>query len=202
MSYKAQIIEYHPLVHEFFHLTICCPMLAAQALPGHYVTYQHQRLYILTADLEQLTLIVPPSVGEHILRQEELQFFSLKGTPLKKPEPDYFYLMLLQSEELAAGLFYFKKYRQQFKGLVLIGAQTYFPFKPAPAKKIIPGIPHHVIAAMPLLEEWGIANRLCSEFEQPGIFHGTAEDLKKIWLQHTPLLARDMPLEILTLAGC
>ena len=65
---------------------------------------------------------------------------------------------------------------------VILGSEVPFPFKPQPSATIIPGIPSDVIAGMPLLEDWGIANRLASLQGFPGCFQGYVTDLARHWL--------------------
>ena len=69
-----------------------------------------------------------------------------------------------------------------WRPLVLLGADTPFPFRPRPSVIVVPGIPTGVIACMPLLEEWGIASRLASTLDLPGCFEGAVGTLADVWL--------------------
>lgn len=51
------------------------------------------------------------------------------------------------------------------------------PFRPRPSRFLIDGMPAGVIAAIPLLEDWGIPSRLASIDGLPGAFEGGAEAL-------------------------
>lgn len=66
--------------------------------------------------------------------------------------------------------------------LVVMGSEVPFPFKPIPSRILVPGVPAPVIAAMPLLEDWGIASRLASRQGYPGCFDGYVTDLTRFWL--------------------
>ncbi len=66
--------------------------------------------------------------------------------------------------------------------MVILGSEVPFPFKPAPSKILVPGIPEGVIAAMPLLDDWGIPSRLASLQGYPGCFEGYVTDLARRWL--------------------
>lgn len=68
--------------------------------------------------------------------------------------------------------------------LVLMGSEIPFPFKAKPSQIMIPGIPDGSIAAMPLLEDWGIASRLSSGQGYPGCFNGYITDLARSWLDN------------------
>ena len=75
---------------------------------------------------------------------------------------------------------------QQHKGFepfVILGSEVPFPFKTQPSEILVPGIPDGVIAAMPLLDDWGIASRLASLQGYPGTFEGYVTDLARHWLK-------------------
>ncbi|MFC4310999.1 hypothetical protein ACFPN2_18020 [Steroidobacter flavus] len=67
--------------------------------------------------------------------------------------------------------------------LVLIGSADSFSFKPRPSTILVPGMLPGVIAAVPSLEEFGIASRLASEIGLPGCYDGTVLELAEQWLQ-------------------
>ena len=67
--------------------------------------------------------------------------------------------------------------------LVLIGSPDSFSFKPRPSTILVPGMLPGVIAAVPSLEEFGIASRLASELGLPGCYDGTVLELAEAWLQ-------------------
>ena len=64
----------------------------------------------------------------------------------------------------------------------ILGSEVPFPFRPRPSEILWPGLPGGAIAAMPLLEDWGIASRLTSRAEIPGAFPGFVTDLARAWL--------------------
>jgi dihydroorotate dehydrogenase electron transfer subunit len=66
--------------------------------------------------------------------------------------------------------------------MVILGSEVPFPFKPAPSRILIPGIPEGVIASMPLLDDWEIPCRLTSQQDFPGCFQGYVTDLARRWL--------------------
>jgi hypothetical protein len=67
--------------------------------------------------------------------------------------------------------------------LVLLGGAGSFSFKPRPSTILVPGIPAGVIAAIPALEEFGIASRLASDIGLPGCYDGTVVELADAWFQ-------------------
>ncbi len=69
--------------------------------------------------------------------------------------------------------------------LVLFGSDSGFSFRPRPSTILVPGMPAGVIAAIPSLEEFGIASRLASPLGFPGCHDGTVIELADLWLQST-----------------
>ncbi|MFT5131743.1 MAG: dihydroorotate dehydrogenase electron transfer subunit [Gammaproteobacteria bacterium] len=65
---------------------------------------------------------------------------------------------------------------------VIMGSEVPFPFKTQPSQIMVSGMPDGIIAAMPLLEDWRIASRLCSLQGYPGCFDGYVTDLARVWL--------------------
>jgi dihydroorotate dehydrogenase electron transfer subunit len=70
-----------------------------------------------------------------------------------------------------------------WKPLVVMGSEIPFPFRPKPSTLIVPGIPDGTIAAMPLLDEWGVPSRLASRADLAGCFPGFVTQLADAWLK-------------------
>lgn len=69
-----------------------------------------------------------------------------------------------------------------WKPFVIMGSEVPFPFRTQPSQIMVPGMPEAVIAAMPLLEDWGIPSRLSSLQGFPGCHEGYVTDLARLWL--------------------
>lgn len=69
-----------------------------------------------------------------------------------------------------------------YQPFVIMGSEVPFPFKAQPSQIVVPGIPSDVIAAMPLMDDWGFASRLASQQDFPGCFKGYVTDLARAWL--------------------
>ncbi len=69
--------------------------------------------------------------------------------------------------------------RQPF---VILGSEVPFPFPAKPSQYVVPGMPDGVIAAMPLLDDWGIPSRLASLQGYSGCHQGYVTDLGRHWL--------------------
>lgn len=73
--------------------------------------------------------------------------------------------------------------QQEWKPFVIMGSEVPFPFKARPSQIMVPGMPEGVIAAMPLLEDWGIPSRLTSLQGYAGCHEGYVTDLTRAWLE-------------------
>lgn len=69
-----------------------------------------------------------------------------------------------------------------FKPFVLMGSEVPFPFQARPSEILVPGLQDGVIAAMPLMEDWGVPSRLASLQGYPGVHDGYITDLARDWL--------------------
>jgi dihydroorotate dehydrogenase electron transfer subunit len=84
--------------------------------------------------------------------------------------------MIFLAEDLRA------RSAEGFRALAILGSELPFPFRARPSTLLVPGMPDGVIAAMPLLEQWGIASRLTSRSGFPGCHDGYVTDLARLWL--------------------
>lgn len=71
----------------------------------------------------------------------------------------------------------------RFRPFAILGSEVPFPFQVRPSQHLVPGLPPEVIAAMPLLDDWGLPSRLASLAGYPGCFEGFVTDLARIWLE-------------------
>ncbi len=69
-----------------------------------------------------------------------------------------------------------------YQPFVIMGSEVPFPFTARPSRFIVPGMPDGIIAAMPLMEEWGIPSRLASLQGYPGCFEGYVTELARTYL--------------------
>jgi dihydroorotate dehydrogenase electron transfer subunit len=70
-----------------------------------------------------------------------------------------------------------------FRPFAILGSEVPFPFQPRPSQLLVPGIPPAAIAAMPLLDDWGVPSRLASLQGYAGCFDGYVTDLARRWLE-------------------
>ena len=84
--------------------------------------------------------------------------------------------------------------RQRIDGLaplVLMGSEVPFPFPARPSQIMVDGMPDEVIAAMPLLDDWGIASRLASNAGFVGCYEGHVTDLARCYFDSGALAPGD-----------
>ena len=77
------------------------------------------------------------------------------------------------------------------KPFVIMGSEIPFPFITRPSQIMVPGMPPGVIAAMPLMEDWGIPSRLASKQNYAGCFDGYVTDVARDWLTQLTPAQRD-----------
>jgi dihydroorotate dehydrogenase electron transfer subunit len=75
-----------------------------------------------------------------------------------------------------------REVKDAYQPFVIMGSEVPFPFKTQPSQIMVPGVPSDVIAAMPLMDDWGFASRLASQQDYPGCFNGYVTDLARTWL--------------------
>lgn len=203
---EARVISQLAYDGEQFVLRVAAPKCAAHAAPGCFAhltvdaTIPMRRpLSIMRADaragwIEMLYKVV--GAGLHALAARKAgDLLSVLG-PIGRPfsvhperprtlligggvgiPPMVFLAERLQAAARAADA------AVAWKPLVLMGSEIPFPFRTRPSTLIVPGIPAGAIAAMPLLEEWGVPSRLASRAEFPGCFPGFVTQLAEAWLE-------------------
>ena len=192
---EAEIISHEAHDGDQFVMRLQAPGCAARALPGQFahLTVDPQRpmrrpisiMRTSTADGwvdflykvlgegtellarrqpgERINLLGPIGVPFEIREKRPLLIGGGVGMP-----PMIFIADALRGSE-----------RQPF---VVLGSEVPFPFRPRPSQFMLNGLPEGVIAAMPLLEDWGIPSRLASLQGYPGCHQGYVTDLSRHWL--------------------
>jgi dihydroorotate dehydrogenase electron transfer subunit len=194
----AEIVAHQAYAGDQYILRVQAPQCAARARPGSFAHItcgpelpMRRPLSIMRVDpnagwVEFLYKAV--GQGTRLLAQRKIgEQISVMG-PIGKPfevhreRPRTLLLgggvgippMLFLAERLKAD--------KHWRPLVLMGSEVPFPFKTQPSRILLPGVPEGVIAAMPLLEDWGVASRLASLQGYAGCFDGYITDLARAWL--------------------
>jgi len=195
---ETQILEHLHLDGDQHILKLEAPEIAAKALPGSFVHVEcgpqftlRRPISIMRADPQQQTielLYKKLGAGTAALSEKEPgENLSLIG-PIGKP----FKLHPERSRPLLIGggvgmppmVFIAQSIHNNrtYKPFAILGSEVPFPFPPPPSQMVLPGMPDGVIAAMPLLEDWGIPSRLASLQGYAGTHDGYVTDLARHWL--------------------
>ena len=160
--------------------------LAAQILPGHALRIDGAFWPVLQpaparAWVECLQrAIAPPGTGH------PLSVSGPFGEPFDLDAATPRALLFADNDGLAQIVYLARALRARqprVKPFALFDLQPPLPFRPPPSKIITPGLPAGVIAALPLLEDWAIPNRIaCPASDQAGCFEGKATELAQSWL--------------------
>ncbi len=162
--------------------------LSQQARPGHRLKLEGGRWPIWRCQPQQswLELLYPLAdeptglaslqVGESV----DVELLNKNQFTMSAKQQ---HLLLADDRGLPAMLYFsLELHRQQATQLALFSSEESWPFKPHPSQIIIPELPGHIIATIPLLEQRGIACRLSHSMGQPGCFDEGISLLAQHWL--------------------
>ncbi len=196
---KAKILRHQAHEGQQYSLQLQAPEIAKRAEPGSFVHIQvdpqrplRRPISIMRADPNNGTIELLYKVfgeGTRLLSQrqvgEKLDLLGPIGTPftahMNRPRP----LLIGGGVGIPPMVFLADRLRAikgAYQPLVIMGSEVPFPFQARPSQIMLPGIPADTIAAMPLLEDWGIASRLTSKQGYPGVFDGYVTELARQWL--------------------
>jgi dihydroorotate dehydrogenase electron transfer subunit len=196
---NAKILECQQHLGEQVILRLHAPEMAARAEPGQFAHIQCAPSLPMRRPLSIMRVsakagwvdILFKVLGEgtrQLAQRQAGESLSVMG-PIGKP----FSSQMKYSRPLLIGggvgmppMVFLADSLREVKGayepFVIMGSEVPFPFKAQPSKLMVPGVPNEVIAAMPLLDDWGIASRLASQQGYAGCFEGYVTDLARTWL--------------------
>jgi dihydroorotate dehydrogenase electron transfer subunit len=185
---------------EQFVLRIKAPKCAARALPGSFVhltcdpdvpmrrPLSIQRASAKEGWIEILYKIVGPGLRALSRRRpgDEISVLGPIGQPIR-PDPKRPRALLVGGGVGIPPMVFLAEWMLEqpgkpWKPLVLMGSEIPFPFKTRPSTILVPGIPAGAIAAMPLLDGWGVPSRLASKAGYAGCHDGFVTQLADEWL--------------------
>jgi dihydroorotate dehydrogenase electron transfer subunit len=192
-------------------LRVDCPSIAERALPGSFVHLRcaphlamRRPMSIMRASRSEGwldMLFKAHGIGTTLLAERRVgDIVSVLG-PIGRP----FRLQGYRRRPLLIGggvgippmIFLAEHLRATAPGtepLVLMGSEVPFPFAARPSRLMVPGIPAATIAAVPLLDDWGIASRLASTQSYPGCYEGFVTELARAWLTHSGVSPEDIEI--------
>jgi dihydroorotate dehydrogenase electron transfer subunit len=194
----APILAHERYPANQYVLRVSAPRCAAHALPGSFAHIQcaaslpmRRPLSIMRVDADQgwvEFLYKAVGLGTRALatRQagETINLIGPIGMPFNADRSRPRALLLGGGVGIPPMVFLADRLRADsyWQPLVLMGSEVAFPFSARPSRFLVPGIPEDVMAAMPLLDDWGIPSRLASLQGYPGCFEGYITDLARRWL--------------------
>ncbi|MCW8928009.1 MAG: dihydroorotate dehydrogenase electron transfer subunit [Gammaproteobacteria bacterium] len=196
---QAEILRHQAHQGAQFTLRVHAPQIAAHAEPGSFAHIQvnpnrplRRPISIMGTDKRNGTVDFLYKVfgeGTALLSQrkvgERLDIMGPIGNlfqpHMERPRP----LLIGGGVGIPPMIFLADRLREikgAYQPFAIMGSEVPFPFQPRPSQIMLPGVPAEVIAAMPLLEDWGIASRLASLQGYAGCYEGYVTDLARHWL--------------------
>jgi dihydroorotate dehydrogenase electron transfer subunit len=195
----GKVISQESWPGEQFVLRVAAPRTAARALPGSFVHLtcdpdvpMRRPLSIQRVDgaagwIEILYKVVGPGLKALSRRHvgDDISVLGPIGQPFRADPARPRALLVGGGVGIPPMVFlaeWMSAHRGPWKPLVLMGSEIPFPFKPRPSTILVPGIPAGSIAAMPLLDGWGVPSRLATKAGFPGCYDGFVTQLADEWL--------------------
>jgi len=202
----AEILHREAHAGDQFLLRLRAPDCARHARPGSFVHLQcdprlpmRRPFSIMRADprdswVELLYKVVGNGTQLLALKQpgERISLLGPGGRPFQ-PHPDHPRPLLIGGGVGIPPMIFLAdtlRSDRRFRPFAILGSEVPFPFRPRPSQYLVPGLPPQVIAAMPLLDDWGIPSRLASLLDFPGCFRGYVTDPARSWLESLDASAR------------
>ncbi|MEE9551542.1 MAG: dihydroorotate dehydrogenase electron transfer subunit, partial [Gammaproteobacteria bacterium] len=196
---QARIISHDGHAEGQYIMRLHAPLVAEHALPGCFIHMQcdpeilmRRPMSIMHADSNAGWIdILYKAHGEGTIQLSKRKVGDIVdllgpiGTPFKLKDYRKRPLLIGGGVGIPPMIFlaeHIKNTSADIQPFVIMGSEIPFPFKSRPSQFMVPGIPEGVIAAMPLLEDWGIPSRLTSLQGYVGCFEGYVTDLAQHWL--------------------
>ena len=195
----AEVLTHEAHAGEQYVLRLHAPRCAVHAEPGSFAHLQCDPLLPMRRPLslmrvhaeagwvEFLYKVVGTGTAQLARRRpgESLSLLGPIGTPFHPDPARPRCLLLGGGVGIPPMVFLAERLRTAggYRPLVLMGSEVPFPFTSRPSRVLVSGLPEGVIAAMPLMEDWGIPSRLASLQGYPGCHEGHVTDLARRWLE-------------------
>lgn len=209
----ARVLSHEAYPGDQFLLRLHAPQIARRARPGAFVHLQCDALLPMRRPMSVMRaspaqewidiLYKAHGVGTDLLARREvgqtLSVIGPIGVTFKLSEFRPLPLLIGGGVGIPPMVFlaeHIKGCGSPSSPFVVMGSEVPFPFTARPSRIMVPGLPAGVIAAMPLLEDWGIASRLASLQGYQGCHEGYVTDLARCWLDSLPAARRAREVEV------
>jgi len=195
---EAEVLLHDSYPGDQYVLRVHAPECAAHALPGTFAHLQcdhslpmRRPLSIMRANASAgwvEFLYKDVGTGTHALAKQQtgasINMIGPIGMPFRTDRAQPRTLLLGGGVGIPPMVFLADRLRTEkhWQPVVFMGSEVPFPFTARPSRFLLPGMPDAVIAAMPLLEDWGIPSRLASQQGYPGCYEGYITGLARHWL--------------------
>lgn len=196
---NARILMHQPYPGNQHILRLDAPQCAACARPGSFVHLQcdtqlpmRRPLSIMRVNAQQGWIELLYKVEGHGTRQlaqrqpdEILSVLGPIGQPFQISAEHNRPLLIGGGVGIPPMIFLAEQLHQtgsEHQPLVIMGSEIPFPFESCQSALPVDGLTPDCNAAMPLLEQWGVASRLASQQGYPGTFNGYVTELACAWL--------------------
>jgi dihydroorotate dehydrogenase electron transfer subunit len=200
---EAEVLGHEAFEGDQYLLRLAAPRCAAEARPGSFVHLtvdaalpMRRPISIMRVDreagwVELLYKAVGRGTGLLTARKagDRVSMMGPIGTPFRpsRKRP----LLIGGGVGMPPMVFLADSLRgSECEPFVVLGSEAPFPFQARPSQFLVPGMAEGVIAAMPLLEDWGIPSRLASLAGFHGCHEGYVTDVARRWLEALDETAR------------
>ncbi len=194
---EAEVVQSQDLGADQYLLRLQAPTIAAQATPGSFVHMEalperialRRPFSVLWRDRDAGTVdVLYKVVGAgteamaHMQAGAHTRLLGPIGRGFDAAQAGEYPLLVGGGVGIPPILFLARQLQGEAQPFVVMGSEVPFPFPSRPSQIRVPGIPEGVIAGMDLLEDLGIASRLCSLQGYAGCHNGYVDDLARHWL--------------------
>ena len=188
MNHMGQIVACERSGPQHQVIRLNAPSIATQARPGHEIAIAGRRLPIIRsappAGWIECLCLADESPSLAVGKRGHQVELTLIQTRSFATETDASSALLIGEDMGLAAILFLGLTLATQRPIVLLGSHRHtFPFRPHPSRLLLPHLPGHVIATMPLLEEQKIGCRLACH-DAPGCFDGYVVALAETWLTH------------------
>ena len=171
-------------------LRLHCPALVESAAPGKQIHIQiPETPHITTLSIHRFNIqenwieIIHPLDIPNKIKQLNAALDNTAG--FKRPPQGSTAIFIADDEGLSPLLCMIDHIRREssITPVLFLETETHFSFNPVPSRLFSQALPPEAIAAIPLLEDWGILSRLAHHDGFPGCYEGSAVSLTEYYLE-------------------
>ncbi|MDZ4262408.1 MAG: hypothetical protein U1B30_08775 [Pseudomonadota bacterium] len=186
-SETGTLLSSTPLPGNYHLLRLHLPQLSQTIAAGQQLRIEGNVLPVMRNHPAQQWIELLSSTLPSWVAPQATLHCAVAGEPFQPPHTAASVLLIGEALGLAPIIFLAERIKKERRHLllVLLGFNGEIPFRPAPSRIMVDGLPAGVIATLPLLEDWSVAGRIAHTDEPPGCFGGDVVTLAHHWLQQS-----------------